>query len=112
MEIIVYGKAGCGKCESAKKNIAKMGFNYTYRDIADIISAENLPEDWRNMDYAAIKADYTFLDSLPMIKVGDGLTLNYSEAMLKLKKYRKEARVQTTDRTQAEQETLQLAETA
>ena len=85
MIIKVYGKAGCGKCESAKKNIKSMGFKYSYKDISGIISGQYIPEDWRERDHVEIMADYTFFANLPIIKIDNEPGVEYSVAMKQLK---------------------------
>ena len=62
MEIEIYGKAGCEKCDTAKKIIGEnMGLNYTYRDME---TPEGVTEycmkgfDARfNMEYPVITVD-------------------------------------------------------
>jgi glutaredoxin len=88
MQIIVYGKEGCGKCESAKKNIEKMGLKYTYQGLEKIITAKDLPDNWRVLGYVDILAAYVHRENLPLIKIDDEI-MEYADAMKALKAYKK-----------------------
>jgi len=86
MKIKIYSKDGCDKCESAKKNIKLMGFEYEER------SASHYSEwhkGWQNDGSVNFKAEYVKIDGqLPVIEINK-LCYSYAEAMLFLKRIKK-----------------------
>jgi len=86
MEIKVYSKADCGKCESAKDKIKRMGFDYEDHSLEYHIT----PHDgWRTDGSTRMLASLAFSGDpshqLPTIEI-DGEFYDYSGAMKELKR--------------------------
>ena len=95
MEIIVYGKKECGKCEAAKDKLQRMDFDYEVKELGHFV---NLHEGWRSDGSARILAESTFLDgTLPLLSI-DGRFCDYPTAMKLLKAIRTQASVGETSR--------------
>ncbi|MCX7933845.1 MAG: glutaredoxin [Planctomycetota bacterium] len=76
--ILIFGKQGCGLCDAAKQKMDILGIDYLFVD------AENLPENWRDLDIAGAMAEYQMHDRLPWIQI-DGCWYDYPAAMKILK---------------------------
>lgn len=82
MEIILFGKTLCGKCQAAREKLEKMGFAYTYVAIDD-------PEGWRECNAqdalaASVMAGIDHTRELPILVI-DGTPFLYAAAMKELK---------------------------
>ena len=87
MEIIVFGKKGCGKCEAAKDKLERMGFSYRAEDLE---TYTNPHEGWReDLSVELMAATAYFEGSLPLIYV-DGGVFDYPSSMRVLKGISKE----------------------
>jgi len=85
MEIVVYGKKNCGKCEAAKDKLNRMGLSYTTEDLDYFTS---LHEGWRTDGSVRIRAESSFLEeTVPMIRVDDQF-FDYPNAMKFLKSFK------------------------
>jgi len=83
MTIEVYSKEGCGICESAKKNLARLGLPFDSRDIESMVQPH---EGWRRDGSADVLAMYAMIDNhLPIIRI-DGECTDYPTAMRRLNK--------------------------
>lgn len=78
MTITVFGKAGCGICESVKDKLGILNLSFDYVDI------EQLAMGWRGNGVLDALAWYYLHDTLPAIRI-DGVFMTYPEAMKKLK---------------------------
>jgi glutaredoxin len=82
--VTLYGKKGCGKCDSAKSKLDMLHIAYRYVDM------EAPPEDWRLTQLAAARAHYDYWvhtdakKALPVIEINSVLN-TYTEAMSLLK---------------------------
>jgi len=81
MDIKVYGKVGCGLCESAVDKLERMGFAYEKLTLSDYTEYH---EGWREDNSVAVLAKYTEIQTMPIITI-DGHPMKYSEAMKLLK---------------------------
>jgi len=79
--IKLYGKPGCGKCESAEDKVQRLGFTYSKGSIEDVVSG--LVRDTEALtQYAMQDGD------LPVFVInGQGYT--YPEAMKWMKNFKK-----------------------
>jgi len=86
VEITVYSKEGCGKCEAAKDKLEKMGFEY---DVKDLEQAIEVHDGWREDDTYAVMVAHIMMDTLPIISIKyEGMEPqyhDYSSAMKELK---------------------------
>jgi len=92
VEITVYSKEKCGKCEAAKEKLEKMGFEYT---VEDLEKASEHHEGWRDDGTINLMAAMVLLtptgdpkDALPKIRIGKEY-FDYSGAMKELKRRKK-----------------------
>jgi len=86
MNIVLFGKEGCGKCDAAKDKLEKyLKVNYSYIDIEEVMA--NPTADWRVNGVVDAVARYFQADipDLPMISI-DGIVHTYGEAMKELKR--------------------------
>ena len=86
MKIHVYGKPGCGKCESAKAKLLRMKLEYTEHNLGYHIEHH---EGWREDGSVEAMAAHTLLDTLPIFKI-NGEHYDYSGGMKKIKQLRRE----------------------
>ena len=87
MIIKVYSKKGCEKCDSAKKNIKLMGFEF--EEHSALYHGE-LHNGWKENNSVDFKSLSVMTEGqLPIIDI-DGRCYSYSEAMLKLKELKKD----------------------
>jgi len=87
MNIIVYGKTGCARCEAAKDKLRRMGFDFDGRDLAKYTTHH---DGWRDDGSVEAMAEYSRLNHpVPLILI-DGRGYDYSGAMKKLKAMAKE----------------------
>jgi hypothetical protein len=85
MQVIVYGKKDCGKCEAAKDKLNRMGFQYEVRELQYYTT---LHDGWRtDGSVALLAASEDMNGTLPILDVG-GELLDYPTAMKKLKAVR------------------------
>ena len=87
MEIYVFGKTSCGKCDAAKKNLGKLGVKYKY------VALDN-PGNWRGIGAENAMAEIAFANmdiGHPPILVIDGTPYEYAAAMAALKAKTREA---------------------
>jgi glutaredoxin len=93
MEIIVYGKKKCGKCEAAKDKLTRMGFSYISKDLDYFTS---LHDGWRTDGSVQIRAESSFLEeTVPMICIDDRF-FDYPTAMKFLKNHKKSVESEKT----------------
>ena len=86
MIIKVYSKKGCEKCDSAKKNIKLMGFEY--EEHSALYHGE-FHHGWQDDNSVNFKAESVKIEGqLPVIDI-DGKCYGYSEAMKVLKEAKK-----------------------
>jgi len=86
MIIKVYSKKGCEKCDSAKKNIKLMGFEY--EEHSALYHGE-FHDGWKEDDSVDFKVLSVCIEGqLPIIKI-DKVFYGYSEAMKFLKEVKK-----------------------
>ncbi len=89
MTIQVYGKQGCGICESAKSKLERLGFPYQAHDLEQFTEPH---EGWRDDKSVDILVAYTLNDQrLPLIRIDDEYH-DYPSAMKRLKGFTKEKR--------------------
>ncbi|MDR0363373.1 MAG: hypothetical protein LBJ46_11935 [Planctomycetota bacterium] len=81
MEIHVYSKLGCGKCDAAKKKLALMGFDYTEHNLEYHVS---LHDGWRQDGSTDVMAAHSIMDTLPLFKLDEEFH-DYPTAMRLLK---------------------------
>lgn len=82
MRAIVLGKPDCGKCDAAKKNLAKLGVEFS---VVDVSRAKEWHDGWRDDGSAEIRAVLELHDGhLPVILL-DGVSYEYAAAMAYLK---------------------------
>lgn len=93
MKIKVYSKPGCGICESAKKKIKLMGFDYEEHNLEYHI---NHHEGWKEsgatdlMSHCAFEGDPNHqLPTIEIIENGKSQYFDYPSAMRYLKKVKK-----------------------
>jgi len=88
MNIIVYGKPGCKKCDSAKEKLDKMGLPYEFKFLPALVVWH---EGWREDESVALLAESTLRDGdMPIIWI-NGRFYSYSEAMKDIKEARNAA---------------------
>ena len=80
MVIMIYGKEGCGKCESAKEKMVRLGLDYGYAHIEEHAG-------WRDDGTVEAMVHYTLEEDLPVISI-DGDYMTYPVAMRALKAQR------------------------
>jgi len=92
MEITVYSKDKCGKCEAAKDKLQKMGLTYTTKDLQE---ASEVHEGWREDGTINLMAAMLLLtptgdpaDALPTIQINKEY-FDYPQAMRELKRRKK-----------------------
>jgi len=105
LDIIVWGKKGCGKCDKAKEKLVHMDTSFSYKDAQEKIIEGNNP-DWRDdgsVDALVLLAENN-MELMPIINIinhdieyeagrykpNKYTAYNYSGAMKKLKKISKE----------------------
>ena len=76
--IRVYGKDGCERCTKAKEKLDRLGLQYEYHLLAEIIDDHG---DWRNNNAIELKAETCIDDSIPIIWIKDYGYLRYAQAM-------------------------------
>jgi len=82
MTITVYGKSKCGKCDSAKEKLVRMGLKFDVRDI-DYLTEPH--EGWQTDGSVDVLAGWALKNqAVPLIKIG-GQYYTYPEAMKELK---------------------------
>ena len=81
----LFGKKGCGKCESAKDKLHRLGVTYKYHDI-EYHSTHH--EGWKEDGSTKAVAAYFEKDTLPIFCI-DGVWHDYPGAMRELKKPKK-----------------------
>ena len=82
MNIIIYGKPGCGICESAKKKLEMFGLPYEYREMEQYTVYH---EGWREDGSEDVLAAYSYRDhKMPLLKIDDQW-FDYPGAMKYLK---------------------------
>lgn len=85
MEIIVYGKKDCGKCDAAKDKLDRMGFSYEVRELSRFTS---LHQGWRTDGSVDVMSASVYWDgTLPLLSI-DGEFYDYPTAMRVLKPLR------------------------
>lgn len=87
MKIYIFGKKGCGKCESAENKIKNI-FKLDYRKV-DMEEVNPPPKDWRDINMRGAMFLYTDTETLPIIGIdrGNGVEVfDYPQAMKLLKK--------------------------
>jgi len=84
MDVRVYGKDGCGKCDAAKDKLKKFGIPYQERMLADVIEHH---DGWRDDNAVDIMACYADSGTMPVIVI-DGAAHTYPETMKRLKEMR------------------------
>ena len=93
MHIRIFGKENCGKCDSAKDKMFKMGYHYSFVDIEKAI--KDVPDCWRDTGLVEAMAIYQFKTDLPIIRVvnkdldDEPHYYHYSDAMKYLHKKHK-----------------------
>lgn len=87
MKIIVYGKAGCARCEKAKEKLRDVfGLAFEARDLEALASAL---DGWRTDGTIAARAEWSRVNlAVPLILI-DGVGHDYAGAMRTLKRARK-----------------------
>ena len=86
VEITIYSKDKCGKCEAAKDKLDKMGYSYTVKELEAAIEPH---EGWREdgtinlMAWLVMQGDPK--EQLPTIQIDDEY-FDYSGAMKRLRR--------------------------
>lgn len=95
MEIVVYGKKDCGKCEAAKDKLNRMGLPYMSRELEKYTT---LHDGWRSDGSVRILAESVYLgETLPILSI-DGQFFDYPTSMKFLKRLRKESRSEVSSK--------------
>ena len=93
LDIIVWGKKGCSKCDRAKEKLLHMDMSFSYKDAEQFFYSAD--EDWKTDGRIDAKALYCLNDekALPIISIrnesGKHEAYLYGEAMKKLRKMSK-----------------------
>lgn len=91
VDVVVFGKPGCGKCDDAKQKFNMMGFTYKFIDLL------SPGDNWRENGVVDARATYSYNneDTLPIIRFQHRL-MTYPEAMKAAKTYLREHKEQLT----------------
>ena len=95
LDIIVWGKKGCGKCDKAKEKLVHMDMSFSYKDAEKYFHEAD--EDWRTDGRVEAKALYcdNNEEALPIISIRHDSEKHtaylYGEAMKVLRKLSKMA---------------------
>lgn len=87
LRVCLYGKNGCGKCESARKKLEwfrERGVINAYEKV----DLEAPPVDWRSTGIVSAMALYQMTSDLPIVSI-NGEPLSYPKAMSILKSSRR-----------------------
>jgi glutaredoxin len=86
VRVAIFGKPGCGKCDSAKKNFATMGVEFEYYNVEEITEGEN----WRENGAVIVSAGLAWIgNDLPLVLIDD-FPYTYPGAVRFLKSLRRE----------------------
>lgn len=94
VQITVYGKHGCGKCEAAREKLLRLGYvegtEWTYYDCTDLQSRWESGEDTSAVTDAMSALQMIASEDQPMPAIDiDGRVHTYPEAMRALKALRR-----------------------
>lgn len=81
MNIEVYSKPGCGKCQAAKEKIRLMKLSYVEKDIERYTT---IHEGWRHDGTVDVLTAHEEMNTIPLIRIDDDF-YDYSGAIRVLK---------------------------
>ena len=85
MEVTLWSKPGCGRCDSAKAKFLLMDIAFNTKDLESSLA---LHEGWRGDDTEGLLAAWTMLyEAVPLIRI-DGKYYDYPKAMRELRERR------------------------
>lgn len=90
MGIRVFGKVGCGKCDSCKKNLGRLGLLFESIDITEWLDGSP-PGNWQERNLHNVLAAYYHLEDLPLLQINDEEITSYPAGMRRIKMMLKEA---------------------